>query len=116
MTAKRRKRPSDHEQLPKQKRFTALGEQFQELAQELADSPRPSEFYLNAVSLAAMTFQGLEEALKMYISTCYKAIAMLSGRTRLAFRYNYGDVENRPLGSLVALFSKTRPMTLCASG
>jgi len=61
--------------------------------------------YFQEVSLAAMRFQELEEALKTYLATCF-TIIKLGLNDKVAFEFTRDDVDELPLGRLVSLYEK----------
>ena len=73
-----------------------------------ATAPRLSskDKYRDYVTHALAGFQLLEEGLKAYIDTYYKAVRKLVGG-RLTFDYHRADIDKAALGKLVSIFSKT---------
>jgi hypothetical protein len=61
--------------------------------------------YMMAVGESAAQFQYLEEALKMYLASCFKIIHD-SVNGKITFTYTYSDVAKKPLGQLITIFKK----------
>lgn len=61
--------------------------------------------YLVSVSKALLSYQMVEEALKLCIGVSYEVIAA-SNPPEVSFRFSHASINDAPLGSLVKMFSK----------
>ncbi|MGA9111715.1 MAG: hypothetical protein ACLPSL_06300 [Smithella sp.] len=61
--------------------------------------------YFQKIQGVLLTFQFIEELIRMHISYCYQIIYLKVSR-HIPFKYNYKDLQKDSLGTLISKFKK----------